>query len=93
MSENRNPPRTAPTQAVIRALLINPDREMYGVQIKHATGNSSSAVSQILRRLETLGWVTSRVEANPRAGLRDRRYYRLTPLGLEQGTKYASGNR
>jgi PadR family transcriptional regulator, regulatory protein PadR len=75
---------TIPTQLVLRALLTDPSKELYGVEIGQAAGLPSGTVHPILARLETVGWLTSRWEdIDPRAeGRPARRYYRLTPNGL-----------
>jgi PadR family transcriptional regulator PadR len=85
MTESRTPRMTIPTQLVLRALLADPTREQYGVEIGTAAGLPSGTVHPILARLETVGWLTSRWEdINPRTeGRPARRYYQLTPDGLE----------
>jgi PadR family transcriptional regulator, regulatory protein PadR len=76
---------TIPTQFVLRALLSEPDRELYGVEIGDAAGLPSGTVHPILARLEGLGWVTSRWEdIDPSAAGRPaRRYYKIDPQGAE----------
>ena len=76
---------TIPTQLVLRALLTDPSQELYGVEIGTAAGLPSGTIHPILARLETVGWLTSRWEAiDPRVeGRPARRYYQLTPDGLE----------
>jgi PadR family transcriptional regulator PadR len=76
---------TIPTQLVLRTLLADPSKELYGVEIGQAAGLSSGTVHPILARLETVGWLTSRWEdIHPRTeGRPARRYYRLTPAGQE----------
>jgi PadR family transcriptional regulator, regulatory protein PadR len=85
MEANRTPRMTIPTQLILQALLADPARELYGVQIGQAAGLPSGTVHPILARLEGVGWLTSRWEdIDPRAeGRPARRYYRLTPDGLE----------
>ena len=75
---------TIPTQLVLHALLADPSKELYGVEICQAAGLPSGTVHPILARLETVGWLTSRWEdINPRTeGRPARRYYQLTPDGL-----------
>jgi DNA-binding PadR family transcriptional regulator len=78
---------TIPTQLVLSALLSDPAREMYGLQICAAAGLPSGTIHPILGRLEhEFGWLSSRwediepeVEGRPR-----RRYYRLTEDGAER---------
>ena len=76
---------TLPTQYVLRALLSDLDREMYGVEIGAAAGLPSGTVHPILARLEGIGWVTSRWEdVDPSiAGRPARRYYQIDPQGAE----------
>jgi PadR family transcriptional regulator, regulatory protein PadR len=85
MEQRRTPRMTIPTQLVLRALLADPTQERYGVEIGAAAGLPSGTVHPILARLEGVGWLTSRwEEIDPRAeGRPARRYYRLTPDGLE----------
>lgn len=77
---------TLTTQLVLRALLEEPTREKYGLQICAAAGLPSGTIHPILARLERLDWVDSWwEEANPRdQGRPRRRYYRLTPGGAER---------
>ena len=76
---------TLPTQLVLRALLEHPTREMYGLEICQAAGLRSGTIHPILARLEQAGWLQSRWEdVNPREeGRPPRRYYRLSPDGIE----------
>ena len=77
---------TLPTQFVLRALLADPQAELYGVEIGEAAGLPSGTVHPILARLEGLRWVQSRWEdIDPKAeGRPARRYYRLTAAGVQQ---------
>ncbi len=74
---------TIPTQRVLEALLEEPQRELYGLEIGAAAGLRSGTVHPILARLEGYGWLTSRWEdVDPSAeGRPPRRYYRLTAEG------------
>ena len=76
---------TIPTQLVLRALLSDQGRELYGVQIGAAAGLPSGTVHPILARLEGVGWVTSRWEdIDPSVeGRPARRYYRIDAAGAE----------
>src|SRR3954447_26930913 len=76
---------TIPTQWVLRALLAEPSRELYGLEIGVAADLPSGTVHPILARLEGIGWVESRWEdVDPREqGRPARRYYRLTATGVE----------
>src|SRR4051812_35863329 len=77
------PRMTIPTQLVLQALLADPDRELYGVEMGELAGLRSGTVHPILARLEGVGWLQSRWEdIDPRAeGRPPRRYYRLTGEG------------
>ena len=82
------PRMTIPTQLVLRALLAEPTREMYGLQICAAAGLPSGTIHPILARLEhEHGWLTSQWEdiAPAAEGRPRRRYYQLTQDGAEQG--------
>jgi DNA-binding PadR family transcriptional regulator len=76
---------TIPTQLVLRALLAEPGREMYGAEIGDAAGLPSGTVHPMLARLEGAGWVESRWEdIDPRTeGRPARRYYRLSADGVQ----------
>lgn len=76
---------TIPTQLVLEALLVDPSRELYGVEVGDAAGLASGTVHPILARLEGVGWVESRWEdINPRKeGRPARRYYRVTTAGVD----------
>jgi PadR family transcriptional regulator PadR len=78
------PRMTIPTQLVLRALLDNPTRELYGLEIGELAELRSGTVHPILARLEGVGWLQSRWEdIDPRAeGRPARRYYRLTADGV-----------
>src|SRR5919206_216161 len=56
------PRMTIPTQLVLEALLQDPDRELYGVEIGELATLRSGTVHPILARLEGVGWLTSRWE-------------------------------
>jgi PadR family transcriptional regulator, regulatory protein PadR len=86
MGRQAGPKMTLTVQLVLRALLNDPSREMYGLQICTAAGLPSGTIHPILARLEGVGWLESRWEqADPHAqGRPRRRYYRLTGAGAEQ---------
>jgi PadR family transcriptional regulator PadR len=74
---------TDQTLRVLDALLEEPDRDRYGLDLMEAAGLSSGTAYPILHRLENDGWLHSwtegidpSVEGRPR-----RRLYRLTGLG------------
>src|SRR3954469_4304069 len=79
------PRMTIPTQRVLEALLADPSSELYGIEIGDAAGLPSGTVHPILARLEGLKGLTSRWEdIDPSvAGRPARRYYQLTPDGVE----------
>jgi DNA-binding PadR family transcriptional regulator len=76
---------TIPTQLVLEALLADPARELYGVEIGELAALRSGTVHPILARLEGVGWLQSRWEdIDPRTeGRPPRRYYRLTAEGAQ----------
>jgi DNA-binding PadR family transcriptional regulator len=76
---------TTPTQLVLRAMLEDPTREMYGLEICGAAGLASGTIHPILARLEQVGWLESYWEdADPHEeGRPRRRYYRFTRDGAE----------
>ncbi|MDQ3154298.1 MAG: PadR family transcriptional regulator [Actinomycetota bacterium] len=76
---------TLPTQLVLRAMIADPAQEMYGLEIGQVAELPSGTIHPILARLERCGWLDSRWEdADPkRAGRPRRRYYRLTPDGVQ----------
>ena len=75
---------TQTTQAVLRAMLDEPGKDLYGLEICAATGLPSGTVHPILARFETLGWLDSSWEqVDPREqGRPRRRYYRLNNNGI-----------
>src|SRR5688572_1071109 len=85
MAPSGTPRMTIPTQLVLRALLEEPTRELYGVEIGATAGLPSGTVHPILARLEGVGWVQSRwEEIDPRTeGRPPRRYYQLTATGAQ----------
>jgi PadR family transcriptional regulator, regulatory protein PadR len=77
---------TLQVQLVLRALLEQPDRELYGLELVDATGLAPGTIYPIMARLESAGWVDSRwedidqhAEGRPR-----RRYYQLAADGIAQ---------
>jgi len=77
---------TLATQLVLRAMLAEPTKETYGLQVCQDAGLPSGTIHPILARLERLGWVESRWEdVNPQEeGRPRRRYYKLTEDGAER---------
>jgi PadR family transcriptional regulator PadR len=78
------PRMTLPTQLVLRELMEDPAREMYGLEICAMAGLPSGTIHPILARLERIGWLQSRWEkVNPAdEGRPRRRYYSLNPNSI-----------
>jgi PadR family transcriptional regulator PadR len=76
---------TTPVVKVVSALLADPDDDRYGLELMRDTGLASGTLYPVLVRLEAAGWVASHWEAiDPVVeGRPPRRYYRLTPSGVE----------
>jgi len=74
---------SAQTQALLAALLADPARRRYGLDLSKQVGLPSGTIYPILARLEAAGWVASEWETiDPvEAGRRPRRYYILTAEG------------
>jgi DNA-binding PadR family transcriptional regulator len=79
------PRMTASVLKVVSALLAGGAAERYGMQLMRETGLASGTLYPILVRLERAGWVVAQWEdVDPAAaGRPSRRYYRLTPDGIE----------
>lgn len=86
MPKGSEPRMTLPLLLAIRAMLDEPAREMYGLEICKAAGLPSGTLHPILARLERCGWLESHWEdVEPTEGGRPRRrYYRLSPDGAER---------
>jgi len=71
---------------VLRVFLEDPAAQCYGLELMKATGLPSGSLYPVLARLERAGWVrSSREQIDPAAeGRPPRRYYELTPEGLEK---------
>jgi PadR family transcriptional regulator PadR len=84
--KHAGPRMTIQVQLVLRAMLGEPTREMYGLQICQQAGLPSGTIHPILARLEALGWLQSHWEnADPQEeGRPRRRYYKLTEDGAER---------
>ncbi|MGH3913961.1 MAG: PadR family transcriptional regulator [Pseudonocardiaceae bacterium] len=75
---------TVGVQAVLGALLQQPDAELYGLEIVKASGLEPGTIYPILQRLRGAGWVSDRWEDPDPAheqGRPPRRYYKLTMEG------------
>jgi DNA-binding PadR family transcriptional regulator len=79
---------TMQTLLILQALLKDPARELYGLELAEDTGLLPGTAYPILLRLESHGWITSRWEdIDPHAAKRPaRRYYRLTASGAAQAS-------
>lgn len=77
---------TLTTQLVLRALLADPGREMYGREIMQAASLATGTIYPILARLQAEGWVSVREETIDKhaEGRPARRYYQLTAKGTEE---------
>lgn len=77
---------TGPLLKVLGALLVDPARDTYGLELVRATGLKSGTLYPLLDRLEADGLVTSRWEqAEPsKLGRPRRRLYRLTGHGVHE---------
>jgi PadR family transcriptional regulator PadR len=78
---------TLATQMVLRALLEEPAKQRYGLELCARAGLQSGTLYPILARLEHAGWVESDWE-DPTLHLAEgrprRRYYRLSDEGAAQ---------
>ncbi|MFJ9781286.1 PadR family transcriptional regulator [Amycolatopsis sp. NPDC101161] len=84
MTRSREPRMTLPTQLVLRVLMADPARELYGLQICGEAGLPSGTIHPILARLERVGWLSSRWETvdTREEGRPRRRYYRIDPAAM-----------
>ncbi len=83
--ESPDPRMTQTTQAVLRALLERPSKELYGLEICAKAELPSGTIHPILARLEKAGWLESSWEEIDfhEQGRPRRRYYKLSPEGAE----------
>ena len=74
------------TLAVLAALLEDPTRRHYGLEINRAARLKTGSLYPILARLEDAGWLEGAwEEVDPASeGRPRRRYYRLTGIGLSK---------
>lgn len=78
---------TLQTQLVLRALLEDPAKQRYGLELCELAGLPSGTIYPILARLEQVGWVDSTWEdpaVHEEAGRPRRRFYQITEDGAEQ---------
>lgn len=81
------PRMTLQTQLVLRALLEDPAKQRYGLELCELAGLPSGTIYPILARLEQVGWVDSTWEdpaVHETAGRPRRRFYRITQDGAVQ---------
>jgi PadR family transcriptional regulator len=78
---------TVPRLLLLRALLDDPARERYGLDLALEAGLEPGSVYPILVAFENAGWMRSRLEDvdASEVGRPRRRYYRLTADGIEAG--------
>lgn len=69
------------SQLLLRAMLADPGREMYGLELIEATGLRGGTLYPLVARLERAGWLESGWEPPITEGHPRRRYYRLTRDG------------
>ncbi|MFI1760770.1 PadR family transcriptional regulator [Streptomyces sp. NPDC020800] len=77
---------TLQTQLVLRALLEDPAKQRYGLELCELAELPSGTIYPILARLEQAGWVDSVWEdpaVHEEAGRPRRRFYRITRDGAE----------
>ncbi|MEV8529231.1 helix-turn-helix transcriptional regulator [Streptomyces sp. NPDC052000] len=84
----KNPRMTLQTQLVLRALLENPAKARYGLDLSQDAGLPTGTIHPILARLENAGWLESFWEEQSEIEKTDpprprRRYYRFTSGGTE----------
>jgi len=78
---------TLQVQLVLRALLDEPSRQRYGLELCDLVGLASGTIYPILARLEQVGWLESTWEdptVHEKARRPRRRLYHLTSDGAEQ---------
>jgi PadR family transcriptional regulator len=75
---------TDSTLQVLHALLADPGRERYGLELSKSFGIAHGTMYGILVRLEDWGWLENRLEYSPGRATPPRRYYRLTSDGAER---------
>jgi PadR family transcriptional regulator PadR len=78
---------TLQTKLVLEEFLTEPSRKRYCLEVCDPVGLPSGTVYLILARFEGAGWLDSALEdpaVAEAAGRRRRRYYWLTPNGVEK---------
>lgn len=76
---------TTPRLLVLAAVLDDPDRERYGLDLAGEAGLEPGTIYPILVAFENAGWLSSRTEEIDvhAEGRPRRRYYRLTSAGAD----------
>ena len=72
---------TDSTLQVLHALLADPTREHYGLELSKSSGIAHGTMYGILVRLEDWGWLENRLDYVADRATHPRRYYRLTSDG------------
>ncbi len=75
---------TDSTLQVLDALLADPTRERYGLELSKSSGIAHGTMYGILVRLEDWGWLENRLEYPLESATPPRRYYRLTSDGAQR---------
>jgi DNA-binding MarR family transcriptional regulator len=72
--------------SVLEVFLTDPGTVRYGLELGASTGLASGTIHPVLARLEAAGWLDSEWEqVDPSSvGRPRRRFYRLTPVGVER---------
>jgi PadR family transcriptional regulator PadR len=80
------PRMTGRTLQVLRVFADAPLEEHYGLEVCEEAGLPGGTIYPILARLEKVGWLESAWEEidESKAGRRRRRFYKLTPNGIER---------
>jgi DNA-binding PadR family transcriptional regulator len=74
---------------IAKVMLEDPSVERYGLEVRKIAGLGTGTLYPALRRLEALGWLTSRIEELPPDEVRPpRRMYRLTGAGERAARDY-----
>jgi PadR family transcriptional regulator PadR len=68
---------------LLKALLDDPTREWYGLELIDATGMSSGTLYPLLHRLTAEGWLERTRDIASDTGGTGRRLYRLTGIGAQ----------
>jgi DNA-binding PadR family transcriptional regulator len=85
---------TTPRLLVLRALVDEPERERYGLELAIAAGLEAGTIYPILVAFENAGWLRSREEqVDPHLeGRPRRRYYSLTTAGTAAARDALAGH-